>query len=309
MKKIITLILTFIMLVSSFSISVFALYGTPGSNKQIEAAKAAIQKAAETNYGYNGMSKESFVELVRKFVPESTGVRVELSLTGHMFNCKDATPYKDGSVSAYLDFYWNLKDERTETYELLHKDRIKFKIPKLEREMVQRFSDVTLDAYYSEAVDWAVVENITAGTSDTTFSPDATCTRAQIITFIYRAYGSSPISKTYKTSFKDISKDDYFYNAACWAEANGILTGSKFEGDKACTRSDVVTYLWKKAKSPKQSTKTQFTDVSSSAKYAQAVNWAVKEGITSGTSDTTFSPKATCTRGQIATMLFRAFVK
>lgn len=309
MKKIITLILTFIMLVSSFSISVFALYGTPGSNKQIEAAKAAIQKAAETNYGYNGMSKESFVELVRKFVPESTGVRVELSLTGHMFICEDATPYKDGSVSAALDFYWNLKDESTETYELLHKDRIKFKIPKLEREIVQRFSDVTLDAYYSEAVDWAVVENITTGTSETTFSPDATCTRAQIITFIYRAYGSLPISKTYKTNFKDISKDDYFYNAACWAEANGILTGSKFEGDKACTRSDVVTYLWKKAKSPKQSTQTQFTDVSSSAKYAQAVNWAVKEGITSGTSDTTFSPKATCTRGQIATMLFRAFVK
>lgn len=308
MKKIIALILTFVMLVSSLGMSALALYGTPGSNKQIEAAKDAINKAAETNFGYNGMSMESFIELVRKFVPESTGVRVELSLTGHMFTCKDATPYKDGYVRANLDFYWNLKNPDTETYELIHKDAIKFKIPKLEREMVQRFSDVTLDAYYAEAVDWAVVENITAGTSETTFSPDATCTRAQIITFIYRAYGSPGIG-SYKAKFTDISKDDYFYKAACWAEANGILSGSKFDGDKACTRSDVVTYLWKKAKSPKQSTKTQFTDVSSSAKYAQAVNWAVKEGITSGTSDTTFSPKATCTRGQIATMLFRAFVK
>ena len=309
MKKFICLILSITILISSLSITAFALYGTPGSNQQIEAAKEAIKKAAETNFAYNGMTKESFIELVRKFVPESTGVRVELSLSGHMYACQNATPYKEGFARANLDFYWNLKDSDTETYELLHKDMIKFKIPKLEREIVQRFSDVSLDAYYSESVDWAVVEEITSGTTPTTFSPDATCTRAQIITFIYRAYGSAPIGSSYKTNFKDISKEDYFYKAACWAEANNILTGSKFNGDKACTRADVVTYLWKKAGSPKQSTATQFTDVSSSASYAQAVNWAVKQGITSGTSDTTFSPKTTCTRGQIVTMLFRAFVK
>lgn len=309
MKKIICLIITLVMIASTFSIPAMALYGAPGSNQQIDEAKAAIEKAAETNFAYNDMSKESFIEMIRKFVPKSTGVRVELSLSGHMYACKDATPYKEGYARANIDFYWNLKNATTETYELKHTDFIKFTIPKLPKEDAKVFSDVAPDAYYAEAVEWAVIEKVTSGTSDTTFSPDDTCTRAQIITFIYRAYGSSPISKTYKTSFKDISKDDYFYNAACWAEANGILTGSKFEGDKACTRSDVVTYLWKKAKSPKQSTKTQFTDVSSSAKYAQAVNWAVKEGITSGTSDTTFSPKSTCTRGQIATMLFRAFVK
>ena len=308
MKKIICLIITLVMLVSTFTMPAMALYGTWGSNDQIDAAIAAINKAAETNYAYNGISKESFVEMVRKYVPASTGVRVELSLTGHMFICKDATPYKAGYARADLDFYWNLKDPTSETYELLHKETIKFKIPKLQKPDVKAFADVASDAYYAEAVEWAVIEKITSGTSETTFSPDETCTRAQIITFIHRAYGSPAIG-AYKTGLKDISKDDYFYTAACWAEANGLITSSKFDGNKACTRADVVTYLWKKAKSPKQSTKTQFSDVKSSASYAQAVNWAVKEGITSGTSDTTFSPNKTCTRGQIATMLFRAFAK
>ena len=310
MKKIICLLIVFTMLVSSFGMSALALYGTPGRNQNIETAINAIKEAAKTNYLMNDTTMEQFLYNVRKYVPESTGVFVDFSLMGHFFSCTNATPYKEGKVSATFQFYWNLKNETTQTYELVSSEKITFKIQKLEKvDLSSKFTDVAPDAYYAESVSWAVSENITAGTSETTFSPDATCTRAQIITFIYRAYGSSPISKTYKTSFKDVSKDDYFYNAACWAEANGILTGSKFEGDKACTRSDVVTYLWKKAKSPKQSTKTQFTDVSSSAKYAQAVNWAVKEGITSGTSDTTFSPKSTCTRGQIATMLFRAFVK
>lgn len=295
MKKFIYLFLTIVMALSLFTVNVFA--------DEVGKAIEILEAAKKTDFAYNDMSLDSFVNFVQKLIPESMNITVQPSPMGNNFRCKNATPYKTGSVSADLEFSYN------GAYPYKRTDDVSFKIPKLEREIVQRFSDVTLDAYYSEAVDWAVVENITTGTSETTFSPDATCTRAQIITFIYRAYGSSPISKTYKTSFKDISKDDYFYNAACWAEANGILTGSKFEGDKACTRSDVVTYLWKKAKSPEQSTKTQFTDVSSSAKYAQAVNWAVKEGITSGTSDTTFSPKSTCTRGQIATMLFRAFVK
>ena len=229
MKKIICLFITRVMLVSAFSMSALALYGTPGSNKQIEEAKAAILKAAETNFGHNGMSQDEFIALVRKFVPKSTGVRVELSLTGHMFTCKDATPYKDGYVRANLDFYWNLKNADTETYELLHKDMIKFKIPKTPGiNASEKFTDVASDAYYAEPVSWAISEGITAGTSDTTFSPDTTCTRAQIITFIYRAYGSPAISKTYKTSLKDIKKDDYFYNAACWAEANKLITSTTF---------------------------------------------------------------------------------
>ncbi len=309
MKKIICLIITLVMLVSTFSIPAMALYGTPGSNDKIEAAENAIKKAAETNYAYNDMKKESFIAMIKKFVPESTGVRVELSLSGHFYACKDATPYKEGYARANIDFYWNLKDSTTETYELKHTAPITFTIPKLPKPEVTSFADVVPGAYYAEAVEWAVIEKVTSGTSAVTFSPDDTCTRAQIITFIYRAYGSPAVSKTYKTKFTDVSKDDYFYDAACWAESNKLITSKNFDGSKACTRSDVVTYLWKKAKSPKQSTTTQFSDVKSSASYAQAVNWAVKEGITSGTSETTFSPKNTCTRGQIATMLFRAFVK
>ena len=125
---------------------------------------------------------------------------------------------------------------------------------------------------------------------------------------MYRAYGSPKIASSYKTSFKDLNKEDYFYDSARWAESKKLITTSKFNGSTACTRADVVTYLWKMAGSPKQSTKTQFTDVASSASYAQAVNWAVSKGITSGTSATEFSPKATCTRGQIVTFLFRALV-
>ncbi|WP_298033092.1 S-layer homology domain-containing protein [uncultured Dysosmobacter sp.] len=168
------------------------------------------------------------------------------------------------------------------------------------------FTDVPASAYYAEAVDWAVENNITAGTSATTFSPDRTCTTAQILTFLWRAKGS-PEPKA-GDSFSDISSSDYFYKAALWAKEKGLVSGDTFNGDTPCTRSATVTYLWKLAGRPAASG-SAFTDVPAGADYAQAVAWAVKNGVTSGTSQTTFSPDTTCTRGQIVTFLYRDMVK
>lgn len=166
------------------------------------------------------------------------------------------------------------------------------------------FADVSADSYYADAVKWAVDKSITTGTSATTFSPDNTCTRAQILTFLWRAVGSPKASL--KNPFSDVKESDYFYDASVWAYQNGMVTGTVFAGDTPCTRSATVIYLWKNAGSPETKAKSSFTDVLASSEYAEAVSWAVNNKVTSGTSETTFSPDMTCTRGQIVTFLNRA---
>ncbi len=166
------------------------------------------------------------------------------------------------------------------------------------------FTDVADGDYFAAAVKWAVEKNVTVGTSETTFLPNDTCTRAQIITFLWRAVGSPKASA--QNPFTDVKKTDYFYDAVVWAYQNGMVSGSLFEGNTLCTRSATVIYLWKNAGSPETKTTSLFTDVASSSEYAEAVAWAVNNNITSGTSDTIFSPDMTCTRGQIVTFLFRA---
>ncbi len=166
------------------------------------------------------------------------------------------------------------------------------------------FSDVKDSAYYADAVKWAVEKSITAGTSATTFSPDNTCTRAQILTFLWRAVGSP--KRFGFIIFDDVKADEYFYEPAMWAKDHEMVSGRNFEPDTPCTRAATVVYLWKNAGSPETAVTGVFTDVDANAEYAQAVAWAVKNGVTSGTSATTFSPDLTCTRGQIVTFLKRA---
>ena len=166
------------------------------------------------------------------------------------------------------------------------------------------FTDVKPADYYADAVKWAVEKNITKGTSATTFSPDLTCTRAQILTFLWRAVGS-PASET-ANPFTDVSKDDYFYNAAIWAYEKGMVDGTKFEGDTPCTRASTVVYLFKNADSPKTKSTSSFKDVANGADYAEAVSWAVENSVTSGVSETEFAPDTICSRGQIVTFLNRA---
>ncbi len=159
------------------------------------------------------------------------------------------------------------------------------------------FTDVQKGAYYYEPVLWAVDKSITSGTSATTFSPDQTCTRAQIITFLWKAAGS-PEPKSL-SAFSDVKTDAYYAKAAAWAKENGIASGAAFSPDAPCTRQMAVEFMWKHAGSP-SAPRAQFTDASS-----PAVDWAVDKSITSGTSDTTFSPDQTCTRAQIMTFLYK----
>ncbi len=167
------------------------------------------------------------------------------------------------------------------------------------------FTDVVSGSYYCDAVAWAVGQGITTGTTSTTFSPDDTCTRGQIITFLWRAVGSP--APTGAGSFSDVDASIYYADATQWASEQGIdLSTGTFSPAAACTRATVVEYLYRLAGSPEAAAATQFTDVSVSDSYASAVAWAVETGVTTGTSETTFDPAATCTRGQIVTFLYRA---
>lgn len=166
------------------------------------------------------------------------------------------------------------------------------------------FTDVVKEAYYSDSVQWAVENGITNGTGGNTFSPNAPCTQAQIITFLYRALGEPTVIGENLYTYKTIAPDKYYYNAMLWAYQHSIITNTNLDPDSGCTRSDVVVYLWRLEGKPSAGS-SNFTDVPSSADYAQAVAWAVQQGITTGTSGTTFSPNDTCTRGQIVTFLYR----
>lgn len=167
------------------------------------------------------------------------------------------------------------------------------------------FLDVPADGWYAEPVSWAVAQGITTGTSSTTFSPNETCTNAQVITFIWRACGEpEPIIDN---PFDDISEDKYYYEAALWAYANEMVTDSSFQASKPCTRSMAMTYLWKEAGSPGVVLDSQFTDIKDNDDCALAVAWALEAEITDGTSDSTFSPATTCTRAHIITFLYRTF--
>lgn len=173
--------------------------------------------------------------------------------------------------------------------------------------IVPSFSDVPADSYYSDAVNWAVANGITTGTSNGEFSPDDGCSRAQIVTFLWRAMGSP--EPTGSSSFNDVPADSYYGKAAQWALENGITTGvggNSFGSDSTVTRAEVVTFLWRAAGSPAVSVGS-FADVDSGAYYADAVAWAVANGITTGTGESTFSPNAGCTRAQIVTFLYRYF--
>ena len=169
------------------------------------------------------------------------------------------------------------------------------------------FVDVATGSYYEDAVDWAVENGITKGTDDTHFSPDGICTRAQAATFLWRAAGS-PKPETRTMPFTDVPAGSYYYDAVLWAVENGITKGTSdttFSPNMTCTRAQIVAFLWRSEKSPAAGTANPFADVKSTAYYADAVLWAVKENITKGTTSTTFSPNADCTRAQIVTFLWR----
>ena len=171
--------------------------------------------------------------------------------------------------------------------------------------------------YFFDAVKWAVENEVTTGTTETTFSPDMICTRAQAVTFLYRAAGS-PVVKGKEMPFADVADDAYFYNAVLWAMENGITKGiseTEFAPDMICTREQIVTFLYRTAISMgkdvsvgEETNILSYDDAFDVGEWAiPAVQWAVGDGVMTGTSESTLAPQMECTRAQIVTFLFRAF--
>ena len=169
------------------------------------------------------------------------------------------------------------------------------------------FTDVPAGSYYEDAVIWAMDKGITTGTSATTFNPNGICTRAQAVTFLWRAAGS-PAAKSAVMPFADVKVGSYYYDAVLWAVENGITKGTSdtmFSPDATCSRAQIVTFLWRANGSPAVSGNSAFTDVASDAYYAAAVAWAEKNGVTGGIGNGLFGSGNNCTRAQIVTFLYR----
>ena len=185
--------------------------------------------------------------------------------------------------------------------------RVEVKAAFTEEVKISPFRDVPTDAYYYEAVKWAQKKGITGGIGDGLFGPNQPCTRAQIVTFLWRAAGS-PEPKA-MSSFADVSTDAYYAKAVAWAVENGITTGTgdgKFSPDATCTRAQSVTFLFR-AIGKLVDSKAEFSDVLTDSYYANAVAWAVENGVTNGIGNGLFGPDNSCTRAQIVTFLFRAY--
>ena len=169
------------------------------------------------------------------------------------------------------------------------------------------FYDVPADAYYAKAVEWAVKNDIATGTSPMMFGPDETCTRGQVMTFLWRLAGT-PVVNSRGISFIDVPAGSYYYDAVLWGIENGLTSGvsdTVFGADAACTRGQVLTFLWRLKGCPEEDGKSLFKDVEENSYYKKAILWAVEEKIACGISDTAFEPDAGCTRGQIVTFLWR----
>ena len=173
--------------------------------------------------------------------------------------------------------------------------------------MLNFFTDVHAEDYYYDAVLWAAQEGVTGGTSDTLFAPNAGCTRAQAVTFLWRAAGS-PEPKSADLPFIDVPADAYYAKAVAWAVENGVAKGvseTAFAPDATCTRAQIVTFLWRAQQSPVSGGANPFADVPADAYYYNAVLWAVENDVAKGVSETAFAPDDNCTRAQIVTLIYR----
>ena len=168
------------------------------------------------------------------------------------------------------------------------------------------FTDVKENDWFSKQVQWAVEQEITSGTTASTFSPKKDCTVAEILMFLYKAEGAPKF--TAGQPYDNVAGSEWYAGAALWAYGEGLVSGGEFQAGAPCTRAMVVEYLWKLAGSPSAG-KADFDDVPSGAGYAQAVDWAVEKGITAGVKDNQFGPDMVCTRAQIVTFLYAALAK
>ena len=329
MKQWISRILAAALLVSLLSVTAFAAESYGASNMNDAAGKTWSFSAARTetrdlkifDVGYeNDTVEDAAVILVQPgstiTYSEGYGTYIEYTASENGYAPVFATAGEiNGTITTEQLFHGDVvmvsvtnhigetPDEDQETFILLGDDAAP---TDPETPAAPVFTDVAESDYYYAPIQWAVENGVTTGTSATTFSPASTCTTAQILTFLWRAVGSP--APAGENPFSDVAEDVYYADAAVWAHEQGLVSGETFNGDAPCTRSAVVTYLWKLAEEP-EAEAAAFTDVAADADYAQAVAWAVEQGITTGTSDTTFSPDSTCTRGQIVTFLYRDLVE
>ena len=227
-----------------------------------------------------------------------------------------ATPGTEVTLTATPDARYRLKEWQVVSGDVTIKDG-KFTMPEGDVEikavfaLKHPFTDVPDGAYYEDAVIWAVDNGVTNGTSATTFEPNNTCTRAQIVAFLWRAAGR-PAPKSTEMPFTDVKKGCYYYNAVQWAVENGITKGTTpttFSPNETCNRAQAVTFLWRSQGSPEVKGECPFTDVPENRFFSDAVLWAAQEGVTFGTTETTFEPNKSCTRAQIVTLLWREMTK
>ncbi len=222
---------------------------------------------------------------------------------------QNAIPSEEGWTINGVGTYWTL-DEGIYYMPSVNASNTLFVVvgdPFGKTETTPAFTDVASSAWYREAVYWAVQQSITNGTGGSKFSPDRTCTQAEILTFLWRAAGEPEPSGTGDYSNAAVTADRYYYDALLWAWEEGVVTNKALDPSARCQRSDVVTYLWRLSGRPNAGSST-FLDVPASADHAQAVAWAVDAGITTGTGGQKFSPQMTCSRAQIVTFLYRYFV-
>ena len=253
---------------------------------------------------YNGYSGFSAVKATDKFYYTTTNSYTQNALSDVTFR---ASTYAKAGTTVYVPFTIYARYGTTGTGTRQVTGTVAIKIAQ-----TMNFADVKPTDYFYNPVKWAVNKNITKGTSATTFSPYKTCTRAEIVTFLWRDAGS-PMPTTSRHPFTDVSYSmgSDFYNAILWANQNGITAGTTtttFSPNKTCTRAEIVTFLWRYAKKPVgYGSNNPFTDVNKTdhAPYYDAILWAVSKGITTGSTNTTFSPNGTCTRGEAVTFLYR----
>lgn len=252
-----------------------------------------------------------------------TGARelsvIEVSLSS---NGEKISNFNGGSVTIDVPFQWSMKGLLRAYYiddngnksaiDVTYKNGVAtlvlnhFSTYVVEAVDALSFTDVSVKEYYFDAIAWAVKNAITEGVNDTIFAPGASCTRAQMVTFLWRANGSPEPTVT-ELPFTDVAVDAYYAKAVLWAVENGITTGTSdttFDPDGIVTRAEAVTFLWRAAGNPAADGKL-FADVESTKYYAEAVRWAVANGMTKGVSDTSFAPGSACTRAQIVTFLYR----
>lgn len=301
------------------------------SGDQLKATQAGtvyvtVHKAADADYTEASSSEVAIT--IRKAVPTGTPAYTKitsagktladakLTTVGGTFSVPGSVAWElpdTTTVVANRAYTWIFTPDDTTNYESISGEIVVYSFvntpyfPAIIGENSKfNFHDVTRFDYFYDAVKWAVDHDITSGTGRFTFSPNAACTRAQTVTFLWRAAGSPrPVSTV--NPFTDVHYGDYFYQAVLWAVENGITMGTSattFSPDATVTRAQVVTFLWRANGQP-AAWNSGFTDVRADAYYAKAVAWAVQNGITTGTGFGVFSPDAACTRAQIVTFLYR----